>query len=55
MTRLDLARVRHENTIVLASLRCTPDLDRAERATRLGLNEFQLAIILRRLERTGLL
>lgn len=54
MSRLDLARVRHENAIVLTSLRHHPDLDRAERARRLGLGEFQLVLALRRLARTGL-
>lgn len=55
MTRLDLARVRHENYMVLGSIRQCPDLTRAERAERLGYNEFQLAIIENRLRRTGLL
>lgn len=55
MTRLDLAQVRHDNYCVLLSLRQAPDLDRAARAKRLGMGEFALALVLRRLERTGLL
>lgn len=55
MSNEELNLVRHENNLVLLSFRQLPNLTRAQRAARLGMGEFRLVLILRRLERTGLL
>ena len=51
----DLAAIRHENARVLRSLEASPGLARADRAAALGMGEFALVLVLRRLEQAGLI